>query len=170
MICSLISRFEAVDDFEITVIGPKADWPDNMLRHAREKNIYLGFKPPEEAASYLASADALLVVMSFEQEYELFMRTSFTTKFLDYVAYGKPVILWGPEYCTPSRVVKEYGGALCVTQNKPEMVVSACQNLSTDNEMYAEFSKGAQHLHDTLFNPERLQEIFVSEITKLAKR
>ena len=47
----------------------------------------------------LASADALLSVMSFEKEHELFMRTSFTTKFLDYVAFGKPVILWGPEYC-----------------------------------------------------------------------
>ena len=48
--------------------------------------------------------------MSFEKEHELFMRTSFTTKFLDYVAFGKPVILWGPEYCTPVRVARDTAG------------------------------------------------------------
>jgi glycosyltransferase involved in cell wall biosynthesis len=170
MLCSLITAFDATTDLAITVIGPKADWPEDMLRHAREKNIYLGFKPPEEAASYLASADALLVVMSFEEEYELFMRTSFTTKFLDYVAYGKPVILWGPEYCTPSRVVRDHGGALCVTEDKPDLVVSACQKLASNAEMYAELSDGARRLHETLFNPDRLQDIFVSEIEKLVKK
>ncbi len=73
----------------------------------------------EEAAEVLASADALLSVMSFEKEHELFMRTSFTTKFLDYVAFGKPVILWGPEYCTPVRVARERGGAAVVTTDDP---------------------------------------------------
>src|SRR5437868_15093774 len=38
-------------------------------------------------AKVVAGADALLVVMSFEKEHELCMRTSFRTKFLDYVAF-----------------------------------------------------------------------------------
>ncbi len=58
---------------------------------------------------------ALLSVISFEKEHELFMRRSFTTKFLDYVAFGKPVIFWGPEYCTPARVAREHGGAAVVS-------------------------------------------------------
>jgi hypothetical protein len=99
MLCSLIEKVEATSDLEI--VGPNADWPKNVLERARVPGTYLGFKPLEEASAVLASADALLSVMSFEKEDELFMRTSFTTKFLDYVAFGKPVILWGPEYCTP---------------------------------------------------------------------
>ena len=102
-------------DLEIIVVGPNADWPKQFLDRARATGIYLGFKPPEEAAEVLASADALLAVMSFEREHELFMRTSFTTKFLDYVAFGKPVILWGPEYCGPVRVAREHGGAAVVS-------------------------------------------------------
>ena len=68
------------------------------------RGIYLGFRPPHEAASVLAGADALLVVMSFEPEHRRFMQTSFTTKFLDYTAFCKPIVVWGPEYCTPVRI------------------------------------------------------------------
>jgi len=169
MLCSLITEFEATTDLAITVIGPKAGWPQKISDLAIEKGIYLGFKPPEEAASYLASADALLVVMSFEEEYELFMRTSFTTKFLDYVAYGKPVILWGPDYCTPSRVAEAHSGALPVTTENPDAIVAACRRLAADPKLYTELSHGARRMHENLFNPDRLQGIFVSEMEKLVK-
>jgi len=79
MLCSLIREIEATNDLEIIVIGPNADWPAELLEGAKTRGIYLGFRPPEEAAEVLASADALLVVMSFEKEHELFMRRSFTT-------------------------------------------------------------------------------------------
>ena len=125
------------------------------------------FFTPEEAAAELASADALLVVMSFEKEHELFMRTSFTTKFLDYVAFGKPVILWGPDYCTPFRVAHNHGGALGVDVSDAEAIVSACRQIATDTPLHEKLSKQALQLHQTLFNPDRLQEIFVGEIERL---
>src|SRR6266436_9454973 len=106
MVCALIEKMETTKDFEIIVVGPDADWPVELLERANGNGVYLGFKSPEQAADVMASADALLVVMSFEKEHELFMRTSFTTKFLDHVAFGKPVILWGPQYCTPVRVAR----------------------------------------------------------------
>jgi glycosyltransferase involved in cell wall biosynthesis len=167
MICSLIETIEATNDLEIMVVGPNADWPIEFLRRAKAKGIYLGFKPPEEAAEVLAGADALLVVMSFEKEHELFMRTSFTTKFLDYVAFGKPVILWGPDYCTPFRVAHKHGGAVAVSQNDADAIVSACRQIAGNPRCREQLSQEAQRLHQTLFNPERLQEIFVGEIEKL---
>src|SRR5262245_490730 len=168
MLCSLIEKIEATNDLEIIVIGPNADWPKPLLERALTKGIYLGFKPPEEAANILKTADALLVVMSFEKEYELFMRASFTTKFLDYVAFRKPVILWGPEYCTPVRVVRAHGGAVVVSTDNADAVVSVCRQIGKDPGLKEELSKEASHLHETLFNPDRLQRIFVSEIEKLA--
>ena len=105
--------------------------------------------------------------MSFEKEHELFMRTSFTTKFLDYVAFGKPVILWGPEYCAPVRVAREHGGAAVVTTDDPGAVVSLCRQIAADTALNEKLSKQALHLHQTLFNPDRLQAIFVGEIEKL---
>jgi glycosyltransferase involved in cell wall biosynthesis len=167
MLCSLIEKIEATKDLEIVVVGPNADWPPASVQRAKANAIYLGFKPPEEAAEVLASADALLSVMSFEKEHELFMRTSFTTKFLDYVAFEKPVILWGPQYCTPVRVAREHGGAAVVTTSDPGAVVSLCREIAADAALNEKLSKEALHLHQTLFNPDRLQAIFVGEIKKL---
>jgi hypothetical protein len=167
MLCSLIERIEATSDLEMIVVGPSADWPLELLHRAKGKGIYLGFKPPEEAAEVLASADALLAVMSFEVEHELFMQTSFTTKFLDYVVFGKPVILWGPEYCQPVRVARRHGGAAVVSTDKAEAVVALCRRLAGDAAFNEKLSKQALRLHQTLFNPDRLQAIFVGEIEKL---
>ena len=105
--------------------------------------------------------------MSFEKEHELFMRTSFTTKFLDYVSFGKPVILWGPEYCTPVRVAREHGGAAVVSAADPTAVVCLCHKIARDTELNEKLSKQALQLHQTLFNPDRLQDIFVQKITGL---
>ena len=167
MLCSLIKEIEATNDLEIIVIGPNADWPAELLERAKTKGIYLGFKPPEEAAEVLASADAMLVVMSFEKQHELFMRTSFTTKFLDYVAFGKPVILWGPDYCTPVRVARKQGGAAVISVNDAGAVVALCRQIAGDYALNEKLSKEALHMHQTLFNPDRLQDVFVQRITEL---
>ena len=167
MLCSLIEKMEPTKDLEIIVVGPNADWALDVLNRAKANGIYLGFKSPEQAADVMASADALLVVMSFEKEHELFMRTSFTTKFLDYVAFGKPVILWGPDYCTPVRVARKHGGAVVVNQDDADAIVSACRQIAHDAAWREQLSHEATRLHQTLFDPDRLQKIFVSEIEKL---
>jgi hypothetical protein len=170
MICSLIEAIDETDDLEIIVVGPNADWPAEILNRAKEKGIYLGFKPPAEAAEVLAGADALLVVMSFEPEHRLFMETSFTTKFLDYSAYGKPMILWGPEYCTPARVAEREGGALVVDSPDVAGVLAVSRRIASDTLLSATLSNQAKNLHKGLFSPERLQDIFVGEISKLASK
>ena len=167
MLCSLIERIEATSDLEIIVVGPNADWPKQLRERALANGTYLGFKPPEEAAKVLASADALLSVMSFEKEHQLFMRTSFTTKFLDYVSFGKPVILWGPEYCTPVRVAREHGGAAVVSVADATAVVDLCRKIARDTDLNEKLSQQALHMHQTLFNPDRLQDVFVQKITEL---
>ena len=168
MLCSLIERIEATSDLEIIVVGPNADWPADILQRARAKGIYLGFKPPVEAAAVLAGADALLVVMSFEPEHRLFMETSFTTKFLDYTAFGKPIILWGPEYCTPVRVARRDGGALVVNTPDAAEVVATCRKMSSAPQTRRSLAEQARKLHRELFNPDRLQAVFVGAIEKLA--
>jgi glycosyltransferase involved in cell wall biosynthesis len=169
MLCALIQQMEATQDCEIVVVGPNADWPRQFLERAKSNGSYLGFKTPDESDDVIASADAVLVVMSFEREHELFMGTSFTTKFLDYVAFGKPVILWGPDYCTAMRVARENGGALMVNDDDPGAVVSACRRLAKDAALRKQLSQEATRLHQTLFNPDRLQATFEQEIEKLIR-
>jgi len=168
MLRELLKEMEPAANLEIIVVGPTGDWPPEVLKQAQAKGICMGFKPPEEAAKVLAGADALLVVMSFEPEHEHFMRTSFTTKFLDYSAFSKPIILWGPEYCTPVRVARRDGGALVVAMPQANQVVAACRNIAADSIMREHLTHEAKQLHGGVFSPERLQGVFVSQINKLA--
>jgi glycosyltransferase involved in cell wall biosynthesis len=167
MLCSLIAKVEATKDLEIVVVGPNADWPQPILERTKANGTYLGFKAPDEAAAVIASADALLVVMTFESEHQLFTRTSFTTKFADYVAFGKPVILWAPDYCTPVRVARENGAAVVVDDEDPEAIISLSRRIASDATWREQLSQQATQLRQTLFNPERLHAIFVDEIAKL---
>jgi glycosyltransferase involved in cell wall biosynthesis len=167
MLSSLIAKVEATKDLEIVVVGPNADWPQPILERTKANGTYLGFKAPDEAAAVIASADALLVVMTFESEHQLFTRTSFTTKFADYVAFGKPVILWAPDYCTPVRVARENGAAVVVDDEDPEAIISLSRRIASDATWREQLSQQATQLRQTLFNPERLHAIFVDEIAKL---
>lgn len=171
MLRNLVRKIENYLDLELEliIVGPTSDWPLDEISRAREKGICLGFMPPEKAAEVLAGADALLVVMSFEREHELFMRTSFTTKFLDYSAFGKPVILWGPDYCTPSRLAKREDAALVVENDRPEGVVEAVKNLASDPQEVGRLSAASRRLNQTVFSPDRLQGIFVNEMEKLVE-
>jgi len=170
MLRTLMHEMEKHSDLELVIVGPHQDWPQDDRRLALEKCICLGFLPPDKAAEVLAGADALLVVMSFEKDQELFMRTSFTTKFLDYSAFGKPIILWGPDYCTPSKLTRREDAALVVSSEKPADVVAALRELNSAPAEQARLSQASRRLHETVFNPDRLQNIFTREMVNLAKR
>ena len=170
MLRSLMHELEKHPVMELIIVGPHNDWPEEDKKVARERGTCLGFMPPEKAAEVLAGANALLVVMSFEREHKLFMRTSFTTKFLDYSAFAKPVILWGPDYCTPSRLAKREDAALVVETESPEGVITAAKKLLDERAEVERLSAASQRLNQTVFNPDRLQGIFVGEIENLVQR
>jgi glycosyltransferase involved in cell wall biosynthesis len=170
MLRALMHEIEKHPNMELIIVGPTQDWPIAEIQSAKEKGICLGFMPPENAAEVLAGADALLVVMSFERAHELFMRTSFTTKFLDYSAFAKPVILWGPDYCTPSRLAKREDAALVVKTESPAGVIAAAKKLMDEPTEVERLSAASRRLNQTVFSPDRLQGIFVGEIEKIFKR
>lgn len=168
MLRRLVRAMQEKTDLELLIVGPHRDWPVDEKETASAAGITLGFLPPEEAAKVMAGADALLVVMSFEKNNELFMRTSFTTKWLDYSAYGKPVILWGPEYCTPARLAQREAAAIVVDTPMPDGVIKAARDLRRDQAKSTLYSEASLRLSQSLFNPDHLQEILVSEIQKVA--
>ncbi len=167
MLRGLLDLIRGRNDMELIIVGPTGDWPSAELARARAEGSCLGFMAPDEAGKVLAGADALLVVMSFEQEHELFMRTSFTTKFLDYAAFHKPIIIWAPDYCTPMRIAKREDAALIVDQAEASHVVAAAAGLAHNPQELARCSAAARHMHQTLFNPDRLQDVFVNQIEAL---
>ncbi|MDB4538087.1 glycosyltransferase, partial [Akkermansiaceae bacterium] len=167
MLRTLLDEIRMRDDIELLIVGPTQDWPEEELDRAQAEGLCLGFMPPKQAAEVLAGADALLVVMSFEVDQKLFMQTSFTTKFLDYSAFLKPIILWGPDYCTPVQVAKREAGALVVARPDADAVVAAIDELHENPDKMACYREAASRLHKSIFSSDYLQDIFVTQIRAL---
>ena len=170
MLQFLVEPFRQSEDLELTIVGPNSDWPAEILSRAVNSGICLGQKPPEEAAKFLSQADALLVVMSFEREQELFMRTSFNTKFADYTAFGKPIIFWAPEYAAPMNLARRPNATLVVNSPEPEALMAAVRKLAADPHQIERLSEGSRLLREGVLNPDRLQGIFVEQIEKLKSK
>jgi glycosyltransferase involved in cell wall biosynthesis len=170
MLQSLVEPFRQSGDLELTIVGPNSDWPAEILSKAVNSGICLGAKPPEEATKFLSEADALLVVMSFEKEQELFMWTSFNTKFADYTAFGKPIIFWAPEYAAPMNLARRPNATLVVNSPEPEALMQAIRNLASDPHQIERLSERSRALRKEVLNPDHLQGIFVDQIEKLDRR
>ena len=169
MLQRLAVQIEKSQNVQLLIIGPNSDWPSDLKKRMEFKGILLGAKKPEEAEKFLQDADALLVVMSFEKGYELFMKTSFNTKICDYAAFGKPLIFWGPNYCAPSILLKKENAAMLVTNEAPQAAIEAAEKLANDPCEFDRLTSASRRLNETIFNPDRLQEIFVYEIEKVVE-
>jgi glycosyltransferase involved in cell wall biosynthesis len=164
-----VEPFRQSEDLQITIVGPNSDWPANILSQAENSGICLGGKPPEEAAKFLSNADALLVVMSFEKEHELFMRTSFNTKFADYTAFGKPIIFWAPEYAAPMNLARRPDATMVVNSPEPQALMEAVRKLASDPNKIKRLAAGSRALREEVLNPDHLQGKFVEQIEKLGR-
>jgi glycosyltransferase involved in cell wall biosynthesis len=164
-VLSLSRQLAASSKFQFLVYGPRPDWSDADISWAEAQGIYKGFVSPDQLRSVLASAEVFLTLMSFEQALELMSRVSFTTKFLEYAQYRRPIVVWGPSYCQPVLVAKNTGAGLAVESPDPAAVVSALEQLMKESE-YQRFTAGATRAAGTFFSPDRIHEIFKASILR----
>lgn len=167
MVSALVEATMPLEDMEFIVVGPRADWAPDLLERARQHGSYLGFKPTEEAAALLRSADALLVAMSFESEFRLFMETSFNTKIADYCALTRPIVFWGPAYAAPVSLLKQAGSAAFVDNPDPRAVVETCRRLAADPKLREDLVNGATALRRNHLDPEKLQQTLVEQVERI---
>ncbi len=163
MVLALAKRLADQPQFEFLVYGPPPDWSPEDVQWARDRKIFHGFIPHDQLRAVLASADAFLAVMSFEKSLEIMSRVSFTTKFLEYTQYGRPVVFWGPEYCQPVRVARATGSGLAVTTPESGAVVEGLNRLRDEAE-YQRLVAGANQVAATIFSPETIHGIFRDRI------
>ena len=65
------------------------------------------------------------------------------------------------------RVAKKHGGAAVVSNSDAGAVVALSRQIAADSALSRKLSDEAMQLHQTLFNPDRLQDVFVQKITEL---
>ncbi|MDX2110992.1 MAG: hypothetical protein SFY80_12195 [Verrucomicrobiota bacterium] len=151
---------------KLEIYGPHPDWSVEDLHEMTTRGIYCGCVSPAEIQHKLKAADICLVVMSFEQSLALMMRTSFTSKFLEYTQHGKPVVIWGPEYCQPVKVAQREQAAEVITVDEPAAVVACLQQLG-DATRWMDSARRSRNAAEGLFSHHRIHGCLVESITQL---
>jgi hypothetical protein len=148
--------------FQIFSLG--TDMPDADLTRLKDAGIYRGYLPFAELEPELSEAEAFLLVMSFEDADKTFVETSFNTKWVDYVSYGKPIFVWGPAYSSAITFAKSEGAAAVIDVDDPKKVVDSLMECFEDPERIEMQSQMARTASKGVLNPHRLQTLLKSRL------
>ncbi|EDX78672.1 hypothetical protein MC7420_7325 [Coleofasciculus chthonoplastes PCC 7420] len=168
MLQALYRSFQEISEIQLELLGPQPDWSKLVLEQVKAEGVYAGFIPRELLTNKLSQAHALLVVMSFEQRYKTRMQTSFPSKLVDYCQFGKPIIIWGPDYCSAVQWGRQYQSALVVTSPLEKDLVQAIRELATQPEKQNYLGNKALDWAKGMFNPEKIQQQFVDSLHDVA--
>lgn len=74
----------------------------------------------EELDRVRVNADVLLLVESFDEQYESILMTALSTKVPEYLSYGKLIMAWAPQYAWSLDYLKRNEAAYCITSKNLE--------------------------------------------------
>jgi hypothetical protein len=112
----------------------------------------------------------LLLPMGFGDECAQTERTSFKTKFLDYLTFQKPIVIWGPEYCSAVRVAREFDAAECYTSPDAAGCIATLENVARSPERQKQLVANARRMYHSRFEPSRIHAVLLRECEKLVRR
>jgi hypothetical protein len=143
MVLQLAQAISSQKNLKFSIAGKNAAWSEEETKWLNDTGIYVGYKKGNEYKQLFDDTDCLLVCMGFGEDARLIESTSFKSKFVDYLVSGRPIIVWGPEYCTAVRHARKYGFAEFVTNPDPETVLTTIIKLAHDPERCAELVQNA---------------------------
>jgi glycosyltransferase involved in cell wall biosynthesis len=149
---------------EFRFYGNNPSWSRAFAAQARAQNIFRGHLPFEQLRAEMAGADALILPMGFEERCAQVERTSFKTKFLDYLSYQKPILVWGPEYCSAVRVAGEFDSAEVCTQPAATAVLEKILSVRRSPERQAALVRNARNMYEDRFHPDKIHGALVRKI------
>lgn len=164
MMQDLSTLAQKYPEFKLKLFGPPLDWPDLLVEQVKAAQIYRGFMTNDLLAPVLKKANALLVAMSFSQQDKMRMQTSFPSKIPEYCQFGRPIIIWGPDYSSAVRWARKHQSALVVTSPLAQDLVKAIKELTTQQEEQIRLGNKALEMAHRIFNPEKIQQQFVKSL------
>jgi glycosyltransferase involved in cell wall biosynthesis len=135
--------------------------PSSELAAANNGNCR--YLPPVAAGDLVATLrkyDALLMLSSFRSEHRAIAETSLASKWADYLAAGRPIVVFGPAYAENVGYSLRHQFAEVVTSEDPGKLAAGLASL-VDNDQrrevlaYRAFKHGLQK-HNKAINRERL--------------
>ncbi len=144
MLLEALRVFKDHPTIQLHVRGSNPNWPDDAKKEMRDAGLWLDFAPRSELDSWLQSADAFLIPMVFEKKYRRRMDTSFPSKLIDYTQFGKPLIVWGPEYCSAVQWAHKDNRAICITDSDSSFLRGNLERLVKSRSCVEYYSRKAE--------------------------
>ena len=113
-----------------------------------------------------ASADVFLVPQSFATADRRMMATNFPSKLPEMAKWGRPLVLWGPQYASSLRWNQD-GHALGITDSDPDAVIQELLHIHEDSDAYEELCRGARQVAQNEFDPDGIQLQFLRLMNSL---
>jgi hypothetical protein len=160
----MLRRLLAVKDLEervnIEIRGNATTWPKEDVDFYAATGSLLPFAPRQQLEEWLSTADIYLVCMSFNPCLRVRMETSFPSKMVEYAQYRKPIVIWGPEYCSAVKWGQAGNKAICVTDACPRSLVRRMRGVADSSHQYNQYSESASLAARTEFSPTVIQAQF----------
>jgi glycosyltransferase involved in cell wall biosynthesis len=168
MLLEALRAFKGHPTIQLQVRGSNPSWSEDAKKEMRDAGLWLDFAPRSELVAWLQSADAFLIPMVFEEKYRRRMETSFPSKLIEFAQFGKPLIVWGPKYCSAVQWGQQNENAFCaespgVSELKNQLGFLCA--IPNQKQKYAEKSIAAA---ESDFNPSSIQAIFLNMILKVS--
>lgn len=132
--------------------------PAHLRAFGAADGVELGdLVPPRDLRRSLASADVLLLPVSFDPVAVDFIRLSIPGKLAEYLASGTPVLYYGPPDVAQARFLAREGCALSVTTREPAALRAGIERLLTDLTLRRDLSARARRATERFFDIRRLR-------------
>lgn len=155
------------DRLKFKFFGSNASWSARFDREAKQAGIFQGQVPFEQLTKAMSEVDALLLLMGFEDSCAQIERTSFKTKFLDYLSFQKPILLWGPDYCSAVRIAREFDSAEVCTSPDPANFLTNILRIQADSERAQQLVANAHLMYRERFHPDKIHQLLVTKMQEL---
>lgn len=152
------------------IFGSNASWSREFESVARTAGVYRGQVSFDRLKTHAQEADLLLLPMGFGDECAQTERTSFKTKFLDYLTFQKPIVIWGPEYCSAVLVAREFDAAECYTSPDAAGCIVTLQNVAHSSERQEQLVANARRMYESRFEPSQIHAVLLRQCEKLARQ
>jgi hypothetical protein len=161
------AAIQSQSPIEFKIFGSNPSWSAEFDKLVKDRGIFQGHRPFDQLRVEMKSVDSLLLLMGFGEDCALTERTSFKTKFLDYLCFEKPILLWGPEYCSAVRYAKEFDSAEICTSADPKDFLKKIEKLSHDADRQQILVRNAGVMYNDRFHPNNIHTEFVRHTSKL---
>lgn len=160
MLLDALRVFKGHPTIQLQVRGSNPNWPDDAKREMRDAGLWLDFAPRSELDDWLQSADAFLIPLVFKEKYRRRMETSFPSKLIEFAQFGKPLVVWGPEYCSAVQWGRQHNRAFCITQIEAFILREHMESILGSRKIFKDFTQGLQDVVKEGLNQSNIQKSF----------